>query len=76
MKAKPVKPFLFVLAVLLAQVLSAQSQIDCLPTGQNLVKIPELVSSPDGKLHATLVVTDEQQRITFAKWLDGREPTP
>src|SRR5215208_6692765 len=45
--------------------LPARAQwIDCLPDGQDLVKVPELVSS-GGKLRATMLLTDEQQRITF-----------
>ncbi|HEV7570491.1 MAG TPA: multicopper oxidase domain-containing protein [Thermoanaerobaculia bacterium] len=65
---------LFLLAVLLIAAVPASAQwIPCLGdpataggawTAPDLPTIPELVST-GGKLHATVVLTDEQQRLTF-----------
>jgi FtsP/CotA-like multicopper oxidase with cupredoxin domain len=52
-------------AVMLVQALPAGAQfVDC-PVGQDLVKVPELVRQDDGKLRATIVLSDEQQYIAF-----------
>jgi FtsP/CotA-like multicopper oxidase with cupredoxin domain len=53
------------LALALLVTLPAAAQwIDCLPEGQNLPVIPEIVAK-DGTLRGTLLLTDEQQRMTF-----------
>jgi FtsP/CotA-like multicopper oxidase with cupredoxin domain len=51
------------LAVTLVQALPLYA-LDCLPEQQDLVKIPELISK-DGKLRGTILLGDEQQRLTF-----------
>ncbi|MEA2602211.1 MAG: hypothetical protein QOF89_3203 [Acidobacteriota bacterium] len=43
---------------------SSTSQIPCLPTQQDLVKIPELISK-DGRLRANFIVTSELDRMAF-----------
>jgi hypothetical protein len=56
---------LSVIAVMLAVAASARAQsIECLPEGQKLVTVPELISK-DGKLRATILLSDEQQRMAF-----------
>ncbi|MBW8875087.1 MAG: multicopper oxidase domain-containing protein [Acidobacteria bacterium] len=40
------------------------SQVRCLPTQQDLVKVPELISK-DGRLRATFTVTSELDRLAF-----------
>ena len=47
------------------QAAPAQAAIDCLPLGQPLLKVPELVSQ-DGVLRGTMLLSDEQQRIAKA----------
>lgn len=42
----------------------AQQTVDCLPMQQPLVKIPEIVSH-NGRLHGTILLNDELQRINF-----------
>lgn len=41
-----------------------QAEIPCSPTGLPLVKVPELTSK-DGKLRATVILSDEEVRMTF-----------
>lgn len=58
------------------QVLPAQAQfIGCLPEGQDLVRVPELIREPaditqPGRLKGTIILSDEQERLTF------RQPPP
>ena len=53
------------LTLLLLFALPASAQwIPCLPEGQALPKIPELISN-GGKLRGTVLLIDEQQRMTF-----------
>jgi FtsP/CotA-like multicopper oxidase with cupredoxin domain len=52
-------------ALSLIQALPAAAQwIPCHPEGEDLVKIPELISK-DGKLRGTIVLSDTNQRFTF-----------
>src|SRR6516165_5753572 len=50
-------------AVLAAPTARAQ-QLDCLPTQQPLVKIPE-IDARNGTLRGTVLLGDEEQRMTF-----------
>src|ERR1700674_3318002 len=54
-------------AALLVPALPLRAQwIDCpTPAQQELVKIPEIVRSDDGKLRGTIVLSDEEQRLAF-----------
>jgi FtsP/CotA-like multicopper oxidase with cupredoxin domain len=54
-------------AAMLVQMPSAGAQLlpDCLPPGQPLLRIPELISQ-DGKLRGTILLADEQQRVNFS----------
>ena len=67
MSLYPRKPSLiqtaFAIALAHAVPLCAQ-WIPCLPEQQDVPTIPELISQ-GGKLHATIVLSDEQQRLTF-----------
>ncbi|HKV39640.1 MAG TPA: hypothetical protein VJX67_10530, partial [Blastocatellia bacterium] len=52
-------------AITMALSMAAGAQsLECRQEGQDLVRVPELVSK-DGRLRATLVLRDEQQRMTF-----------
>jgi FtsP/CotA-like multicopper oxidase with cupredoxin domain len=54
-------------AALLLQIPHAEAQLlpECLPSGQPLLRIPE-IASKDHKLVGTMLLADEQQRINFA----------
>ena len=53
------------ITVMLAPAVPACAQwIPCLPEQQDLVKIPELISK-DGRLRGTLLLSDQQERLTF-----------
>lgn len=50
--------------LMLLQMLPARAAIDCLPPGQPLLNIPEIVSH-NGVLRGTILLSDEQQRLAF-----------
>jgi FtsP/CotA-like multicopper oxidase with cupredoxin domain len=69
---------LAVMAIALAPVLlqaPAAHAINCLPPGEPLVKIPEIVSDK-GVLHGTMVLTAERQRMVFRSPVGGKSSQP
>jgi FtsP/CotA-like multicopper oxidase with cupredoxin domain len=55
----------FVAALTLGQAMPVHAQeVDCLPMGQPLITLPEIVSH-DGKLRGTIMLIDEQARVSF-----------
>ena len=66
--------FVFVLILVFDAPTRGQS-IACPPEGQNLLKVPELVSSKDHKLRGTIVLSDEQERMTFRVPVSAPSPT-
>src|SRR5262245_14532706 len=64
------------LALLVLQAPAARA-IDCLPAGQRLVPIPEIVSDPTKHvLRGTILLTEERQRLMFRGPVGGNSTQP
>ena len=59
-------------AIIGLPVLSARAApVDCLPIQQTLVKIPEIVTDGAGHLRGTVLLNDQEERVTFRIPLGG-----